>query len=108
MSRSFSKLTTGNLEFNFRRGGRFSFLISTASTPDLGHALPSIQWVPGFLSLGIKRYQRDDNHSLYRETKVMTSYTSARWPNGHVGCNGNILSEGGKDVQDVTGLINLN
>jgi hypothetical protein len=39
------------------------FLFSTASTPALGPTQPPIQWVPGVLSPGIKRQEREADHS---------------------------------------------
>jgi hypothetical protein len=39
------------------------FLFTTASKPALGPTQPPIQWVPGALSLGIKRPGRYANHS---------------------------------------------
>jgi hypothetical protein len=39
------------------------FLFTTASRTALGPTQPPIQWVPGALSLGVKRPGREDNHS---------------------------------------------
>jgi hypothetical protein len=36
---------------------------TTASRPALGSTLPPIQWVPGALSVGIKRPGRECDHS---------------------------------------------
>jgi hypothetical protein len=39
------------------------FLLTTASRPALGPTQPPIQWVPGALSLGVKRPGREADHS---------------------------------------------
>jgi hypothetical protein len=39
------------------------FLLSTASRPPLGLAQPPITWVPGALSLGVKRPGPEADHS---------------------------------------------
>jgi hypothetical protein len=38
-------------------------LYTTASKPALGPTQPPIQWVPGALSLGVKRQGREADHS---------------------------------------------
>jgi hypothetical protein len=45
------------------RHGLGIFLFTTASRPALGPTQPHIQWVPGALSLGVKRPGREANHS---------------------------------------------
>jgi hypothetical protein len=42
---------------------RWMFLFTTASRPALGPTQPPIQWVPGALSLGVKRPGREADHS---------------------------------------------
>jgi hypothetical protein len=49
--------TFGVLRFDSRRGLGI-FLFTTASRPALGPTQPPIQWVPGALSLGVKRSGR--------------------------------------------------
>jgi hypothetical protein len=39
------------------------FLFSTVSKTALGPTQPPIQWVPGALSLGVKRSEREADHS---------------------------------------------
>jgi hypothetical protein len=39
------------------------FLFSTSSKPVMGPTQPPIKWVPGALSLGVKRPGREANHS---------------------------------------------
>jgi hypothetical protein len=50
------------LEFDSRRGLGI-FLFTTAFRPALGPTQPPIQWVPGALSLGVKRPGRQADHS---------------------------------------------
>jgi hypothetical protein len=45
------------------RQGEEIFLFSTASRPALGPTQPPIQWVPGGLSVGVKRLGREADHS---------------------------------------------
>jgi hypothetical protein len=54
------------------------FLFSTACRPALGSTQPSIQWVPGALSLGLKRPEREAHNSHPCSVKVKNpwSYTS--------------------------------
>jgi hypothetical protein len=55
------------------------FLFSTVSKPALGLSQPPIQWVPGDLSLGVKRSGREVHHSptSSAEFKNAWSCTSA-------------------------------
>jgi hypothetical protein len=46
------------------------FLFATASGAALGPAQPPIQWVPGALSLGVKRPGRETDHSLPSSVEV--------------------------------------
>jgi hypothetical protein len=50
------------LGFDSRRGPGI-FLFTTASRTAMGPTHPPIQWVPGALSLGIKRPGREADHS---------------------------------------------
>jgi hypothetical protein len=43
--------------------GAGNFLFTTASRPALGPTQPPFQWVPGALSLGVKRPGREADHS---------------------------------------------
>jgi hypothetical protein len=54
------------------------FLFTTASRTALGSTQPPTQWVPGALSLGVKRPGRETNHSPPSsvEVKNARSYTS--------------------------------
>jgi hypothetical protein len=54
--------TIGLLGFDSKRGLGI-FLFTTASRTALGSNQPPIQWVPGALSLGIKRPGREADHS---------------------------------------------
>jgi hypothetical protein len=60
------------------RGNDRIFLFATASRPALGPTQPPIQWLPGALSLGIKRLGREAAHSPPSTAEVMNawSYTS--------------------------------
>jgi hypothetical protein len=69
--------TIGVLGFDSRRGlGIFFF--TTVSRTALGPAQPPIQWVPGALSLEVKRLGREADHSPPNSTEVKNawSYTS--------------------------------
>jgi hypothetical protein len=58
-------------------GGGWEFFFTTASRTALGPTQPSIQWVPGALSLGIKRPGREADHSPPSSAEVNEwSYTS--------------------------------
>jgi hypothetical protein len=60
------------------RQGLGIFLFTTASRPTLGPTQPPIQWVPGTLSLGVKRPGREADHSTPSSANVKNawSYTS--------------------------------
>jgi len=66
------------LGFDFRRGLGI-FLFTTAWRTALGPTQPPIEWVPGDLSLGVKRLGHEANHSppLSAEVKNAWSYTFA-------------------------------
>jgi hypothetical protein len=59
---SFYGWTMGVLRFDSRRGLGI-FLFTTTSGTDLGPTQPPIQWLPGALSLGVKRAGREADHS---------------------------------------------
>jgi hypothetical protein len=59
----------GVLGFNSRRGLGI-FLFSTASRTALGPTQSPIQWLPGTLSLGVKRPGRETDHSPPSSTEV--------------------------------------
>jgi hypothetical protein len=52
----------GVLGFDSRRGLGI-FLFTTASRAALGSTQPPIQWVPGVLTLGVKRQGSEADHS---------------------------------------------
>jgi hypothetical protein len=54
--------TIGVLGFDSRRGLGI-FLFTTVSSTDLGPTQPTIQWVPGAFSVGVKRPGRETDHS---------------------------------------------
>jgi hypothetical protein len=64
--------------FDSGGGGLGIFLFSTMSRPVLRPTQPPIQWVQGFLSLGVKRPVREADHSSPSSTEVKNawSYTS--------------------------------
>jgi hypothetical protein len=67
----------GVLGFDSQRGlGIFPF--TTVSRTALGHSQPPIQWVPGALSLGVKRPGREADNSPPSSVEVKNawSYTS--------------------------------
>jgi hypothetical protein len=61
--------TIGVLGFDSRRGLGI-FLLTTASRTALGPTQPPIQWIPGALSLEIKRPGREADHSPPSNAKV--------------------------------------
>jgi hypothetical protein len=67
----------GALGFDSRRGLGI-FLFTTVSRMALGPTQPPIQWIPRVLSLGVKRPEREDDHSppSSAEVKNAWSYTS--------------------------------
>jgi hypothetical protein len=67
----------GDRGFESRHGLRI-FLFTTASRTALGPTQPPIQWLPGALSLGVKRPRREADHSPSSNTEVnnVSSYTS--------------------------------
>jgi hypothetical protein len=69
--------TIGVLGFDSRRGLGI-FLFTTVSRTALGPTQPPIQWVPGALSLGVKRPGRVADHAppSNAEAKNAWSYTS--------------------------------
>jgi hypothetical protein len=66
----------GVLGFDSRR--RLGIFLTTASRTTPGPTWPPIQWVPGALSLGVKRLGREADHSPPSsfEVKNAWSYTS--------------------------------
>jgi hypothetical protein len=61
--------TVGVLGIDSRRGLGI-FLFTTASRTALGPTQPPIQWVPGALSLGVKRPGRKADHSPPSSSEV--------------------------------------
>jgi hypothetical protein len=55
--------------FEFRHGLEI-FLFTTASRPALEPTQPPIHWVPGTLSLGVKRPGREAEHSSPSSTEL--------------------------------------
>jgi hypothetical protein len=72
-----SHCTIGVLGFDYRQVLGI-FLFTTTSRPALGPTQPPIQWVPGALSLGVKRPGCEADHSppSVAEVKNAWSYTS--------------------------------
>jgi hypothetical protein len=52
------------------RWGLGILIFTTASRTALGPTQPPVQWVPGALSLGVKRLGREADHSLPSSTEV--------------------------------------
>jgi hypothetical protein len=67
---------------NLSSGKGKVFLLSTSSRPVLGPTQPSIQWVPGALSPGVKRPGHEADHSPPTSVEVKKTwiYTST-WRN---------------------------
>jgi hypothetical protein len=55
-----------------------TFLFTTASRTALGSTQPPVQWVPGALSVGVKRLEREADHSPPCSAEVQNAwgYTS--------------------------------
>jgi hypothetical protein len=51
------------------------FLFTTVSRPALGPTQPPIQWVPGALSLGVKRPEREADHSPPSSAEVKNEWS---------------------------------
>jgi hypothetical protein len=66
-------------EFEARQGLGI-FLFTTASRPALGHTQPPIQWVPGALSLGVKRLGREADHSPPSSSEVKNAWRNTSTP----------------------------
>jgi hypothetical protein len=56
------------------RHGLEIFLFTTASRRSLGSTQPPIQWIPGALSLGVKRPRREADHSLPSSAEVKNAW----------------------------------
>jgi hypothetical protein len=76
--RVFSEIFLGVMGYGLDdRGSRIRFLaeagnfpFTTASRPALGPTQPPIRWVPGALSLGVKRPGREVDHSSPSSAEV--------------------------------------
>jgi hypothetical protein len=66
--------TIGVLGFDSRRGLGI-FLFTTTSRTALGPTQPPIQWVPGALSLGVKRLGREAEHSPHLEPRSKNEWS---------------------------------
>jgi hypothetical protein len=66
------------LDFNFLPAGAGDFFFTTVSRTTLGPTQSPIQWVPGALSLGVKRPGREADYSPPSIVKIKDawSYTS--------------------------------
>jgi hypothetical protein len=71
------RLRAGRPGFEFRQGLGY-FLLAAAPRPAVGLIQPLIQWVPGVLSLVVKRPGREADHSPPPSAEVnnVWSYTS--------------------------------
>jgi hypothetical protein len=67
------ELRAGSSGFDSLRGLGI-FLFTTASRPALGSTEPPIQWVPGALSLGVKRPVRDADHSPPSSVEIKNAW----------------------------------
>jgi hypothetical protein len=67
------------LGFDSRRGLGI-FLFTTASRTALGTTKPPIQWVPGALSLGVKRPGREADHSPPSSAEVKNAWSCISTP----------------------------
>jgi hypothetical protein len=76
-------------EFESRQGLGI-FIFSTVSRPALGPTQPSMQWVPGALSLGVKRPVREADLSPLCIAEVKNAWGYASTPS--VSFRGVVLS----------------
>jgi hypothetical protein len=74
-----NNLKTGVL---FPVGAGIIFLLATTavSRPALGPTQPPIQWVPGALSLGVKRPGREADHSPPPTTELKNAWSNTSTP----------------------------
>jgi hypothetical protein len=72
-------LTIGVLGFDSRRGPGI-FLFTTAPRTALGPTQPPIQWVPGTISLGVKRPGREADHSPLSSAEVKNASSCTSTP----------------------------
>jgi hypothetical protein len=71
--------TIGVLGFDFRRELGI-FLFTTASRTALGLTQPPIQWVPGALSLRVKRPGRESDHSPLSSAEIKNAWRNTSTP----------------------------
>jgi hypothetical protein len=69
-----TRLRTGPSGFDSRQGQGI-LLFATASRPTLGPTHPSIQWVLGALSPGVKRPGREADHSPHSSAEVQNAWS---------------------------------
>jgi len=62
------------------RGTVFGNVFTTVSRPDLGPTQPPIQWVPGTLSMWVKRPGREADHSPPSSDEVKNEWSSTSTP----------------------------
>jgi hypothetical protein len=72
--------------------GGISFLFATASRSALGPTQPPIQWVPGAISLGVKRPGCKTNHSPKSNAEVTNVWSYTSIP--HIRLHGTVLCLG--------------
>jgi hypothetical protein len=62
------------------RQGLEIFLFATSSRRNLGPSQPSLSWVPGALSLRLKRFGREDDHSHLSSAEVENAWSCTSTP----------------------------
>jgi hypothetical protein len=83
-------LTIGVLGLDSRRGLR-NFLFITGSRTVLGPAQPPIQWLPGAVSLVVKRSVREADHSPPSNAEIKNAWGYTSVPPVHINEWANIL-----------------
>jgi hypothetical protein len=70
-----NRTESNRTDYIWEKRGLRIFLLTAASRKALGPIQPPIQWVPGALSLGVKRPGRETDHSLSSTAEVKNAWS---------------------------------